>query len=475
MDLDPFLNVVIPFSLEGHVEQDVTMGHLADTITTQVKVLEEYHQINKMPPISFNVGDANPPLLPHMPHHVRHAREQIVDSALRLLELAAGPSKMVAIACSQARQHDPLCYPGGQDVRTAVVLGSNATSQVQLISALNWLLHFRIFNIVSDYGSIALDDLADEAEVPVPELGRMLRMAMAHHIFFEHAENHVRHSYFSRMLAKDEDFLQGLPFFCNTVMPASAKIVETTDRWPDSQEGTETAHNLVFDRHLEFDQYAIFHNQTREYAHLKSLLYDGRRLSAALLAEVAHGSIDWSSLEKGALVVDLLSDSPCSLELAELFPHLQLEVRRRKDELEVLRNCVITKNLDLLCRIRFRSPNDPIPSFARVYLLVGLLHRKSNEEVHHVLSPICDYMDGSSRLIIVDSILSDPGDTPLAMKRMWQCRDMTMRQLHNSGDRTLSEVKELVCQASEECLVLESHTCRPGSTVATVVFRSSLW
>lgn len=71
--------------------------------------------------------------------------------------------------------------------------------------------------------------------------------------------------------------------------------------------------------------------------------------------------------------------------------------------------------------------------------MIGMLHRKSIVQVVDMLEDISELMN-DSWLIIVDSILPDPGETPLAV---WHCLDMAMRQLQNFGDRTLSELENL--------------------------------
>lgn len=128
-------------------------------------------------------------------------------------------------------------------------------------------------------------------------------------------------------------------------------------------------------------------------------------------------------------------------------------------------------NPALLTRIKFRSQDELVTPYARVYLMVGMLHRKSNEQVVDMLKNIFELMIDSSRLVIVDSILSDSSETPLATKRMWHCRDMAMRQLQNSGDGTLSKLEKLAKQASNGSLILECCTYQPGTTISTVVFR----
>ncbi|PKK42302.1 hypothetical protein CI102_13094 [Trichoderma harzianum] len=266
-----------------------SMGRLAKEITTQVKTWEQYQIEHGMLLTTSGFdrylhGDRSK-LLPQMPCHVVDARETIIDSALKLLDQVAGPSKMISLALSQ----------------------------VQFVSALKWLLHFKIFDLVPKDKAVTYKSLAEKANVPASELMRMLRMAMAYKVFLEcgggigsrrgaGAGDAVRHNRFSSILARDENFLHGLPFFCDTVMPASAKIVDTTMRWKGSQEKNEAAWNLASGHEISFDQHLSQHDQTSGYDCLMNVFDNGRShsLLAAHWAEVVHGTINWSSLGKGA-------------------------------------------------------------------------------------------------------------------------------------------------------------------------------
>lgn len=102
MDQDDSMNEEISFNLNVDVQQVFNLGLLAETIKTHVKVLEDYHRKDGTSLISFDSIAHTSTLSSRMSPSVLQAKEQIIDSALRLLELTAGPSKTIAIACSQA-------------------------------------------------------------------------------------------------------------------------------------------------------------------------------------------------------------------------------------------------------------------------------------------------------------------------------------------------------------------------------------
>jgi hypothetical protein len=77
------------------------MGFLADEINDQIRIWENHHNESGISLPSFHSEDCTPVLSPQTPRPVLDARDEIVDSALKLLHLAAGPSKIISIA---------LCY-----------------------------------------------------------------------------------------------------------------------------------------------------------------------------------------------------------------------------------------------------------------------------------------------------------------------------------------------------------------------------
>lgn len=143
--------------------------------------------------------------------------------------------------------------------------------------------------------------LAGKADVPTDMLEKMLRMAMANHIFCEVDGNKVCHNQFSWKLAKNADFLRGLPFFCDTVMPLMGKMVEKTIEWQRVGETDSVYLNTDPDDFTDFRQF-LAEKEKDGYTRLMSLFGS---LPPTYSAEVVHGTVEWSCLPSGALVVDV--------------------------------------------------------------------------------------------------------------------------------------------------------------------------
>jgi 6-hydroxytryprostatin B O-methyltransferase len=79
------------------------MGLLADKISEQFAVWETHcdQSGSSLPSVGFDT--ATPVLTAHTPDNALEAREKIIDSAFKLLHLAAGPSKFASMAISYVR------------------------------------------------------------------------------------------------------------------------------------------------------------------------------------------------------------------------------------------------------------------------------------------------------------------------------------------------------------------------------------
>lgn len=169
--------------------------------------------------------------------------------------------------------------------------------------ALKWLFHYKIFDLVPEE-AIEYDELAASANVPVLELQRMLRLVMASYIFSERVAGTVYHNTISRAFAHDENMRRGIPFFCDVVMPAAAKMQDATTRWPGSEGSGETARNIALDHGLTFPQYLTECDQTEGYTRMMMLL-DSEPFQQNVYSVHAVQGFDWANLPRDSLVVDV--------------------------------------------------------------------------------------------------------------------------------------------------------------------------
>lgn len=104
---------------------------------------------------------------------------------------------------------------------------------------------------------------------------------------------------------------------------------------------------------------------------------------------------------------------------------------------------------------------------ADVYLLRMILHDWPKKEAVKILQNILPALKDSSRIIIMDTVLPQPGSIPSAQERLLRARDMTMLEAFNSLERDLEDWKELL-HSVDERLTLKNVVQPVGSVMSVL-------
>lgn len=84
-----------------------------------------------------------------------------------------------------------------------------------------------------------------------------------------------------------------------------------------------------------------------------------------------------------------------------------------------------------------------------------ILHDWAKPDAAKILSHIAAAMSADSTLLIMDTILPDPGEVPVTVERVLRVRDLAMMQGFNSKERTLDDWTELLAAADEGLLLAD--------------------
>jgi 6-hydroxytryprostatin B O-methyltransferase len=80
---------------------------------------------------------------------------------------------------------------------------------------------------------------------------------------------------------------------------------------------------------------------------------------------------------------------------------------------------------------------------AAVYFLRMILHDWPTDDAVNILSHLVPALEKDSRIIVMDSLLPDPGSVPLAKERLFRAQDLTMLQNFNAGERALEDWRQM--------------------------------
>ena len=85
-----------------------------------------------------------------------------------------------------------------------------------------------------------------------------------------------------------------------------------------------------------------------------------------------------------------------------------------------------------------------------VFLMRMVLHNHTDTEAIEILSNLVPALKSSpsTRLLIMDTVLPDPGSVGAVDEALMRYRDLTMAQVFNTKERELGEFKELLEKAS---------------------------
>lgn len=92
---------------------------------------------------------------------------------------------------------------------------------------------------------VSFEEIADHCDVHVDDARRILRLAIAFHVFEEKSSGLVSHSAVSRCMLDMPFVNDWIGHFCDEIWPSAPKTVEALSKWPCSQEPNETAFSLT--------------------------------------------------------------------------------------------------------------------------------------------------------------------------------------------------------------------------------------
>ncbi|KAL2849106.1 O-methyltransferase-domain-containing protein [Aspergillus pseudodeflectus] len=393
------------------------MEDIVTKLLQDVRALHDYLDTSGLPHPSFD-KNTPPVVLPNdAPLEVQNAREQIMDAALRLFRLAAGPSDHI----SQAR------------------------TAYEDIATLQWLWHFQIFDLVPAEGSISYPELAGKANVAVAHAKSIIRMAITAGLFEEPTPQQVSHSATSLYIRNSEPNRTWAAWVCDVSVPAAAAMVAAQTKWPRSLSRIHTSYNSANDTELPFFDHLA--QLAERKALFQSLM---KAVSSLQKHDLKHtiAGFDWASLGEATVVDVGGSTGHVSIALAREFPSLKFIVQ---DLPEVIDNAPshlasLSDSTALASRITYLAHSFLTPQPIRgaaVYFLRMILHDWPTDDAINILSHLVPALEKDSRIIVMDSLLPDPGSVPLAKERLFRAQDLTMLQNFNAGERALEDWRQM--------------------------------
>ncbi|KAI6350678.1 hypothetical protein MCOR25_010480 [Pyricularia grisea] len=380
---------------------------------------------HQQPSFEFSGPTSYPKLSPE----IDGARQRLREACKTLLELASEPDE---------------------------VLTEDLYNKVHDLNAFAYVSRFKIPEAIPIQGSIKYSELASKTGTGIGQLKRALRHLMTLHVFVEPELGSVAHTASSKRLVESRGVRLYNDFVSRDTFKLAAFQVDAIDRWGhDSGEPDQAAHNIVYgtDNPL-FDYYGENPARMAEFSELMQFMASSRFQKADHLVE----AFDWAALGSATLVDMGGNVGHCAAQVALANPDMSCVVQ---DLPEVVARALSDDNSAVPAELRGRvtfmehSIFAPQPLDAEVYLLRMILHDWSDDKCVTILGHIAVAMGRrpGSRLLVMDTVLPQPGEWQTVVERPMRSMDMQMSLMTNSKERDFSEFESLFRRADPRLVI----------------------
>lgn len=340
--IHPPTNNMLSSTAQSKAPATCPLEELSWDITKNASVVSQYLQAHDLPQPTLDADGPATTIPKNSPLGIQRARQNLIESSLRMFQLAVGPSEFlpnlavgVSIYLSTYLQTRTLTPESSNSLLADMLL----LLQYQHLACLQWLCRFDIFHLVplrqqpevglspsrdnknngdatpTGSSGISYRDLARRAGVPEQVLRSVARMAMTAGLLREPTKGHVEHSATSRLMAANADVHAWASYMCEWSAPTAARMADAHQRWARvrgeaamdmNMNMNQTAYNVAFDTDLPFfEDIARDPRKTAEFAAYM------RNVTTSEGVDVRHlvGGYDWAGLGR-ATVVDVSGPVP---------------------------------------------------------------------------------------------------------------------------------------------------------------------
>ncbi|KAF3931385.1 O-demethylpuromycin-O-methyltransferase [Dactylella cylindrospora] len=341
----------------GNVQLRPKLSELAAQISANAKIVEDYIESQGLPYPSFAAdGPSNFPV-PLTPEtsQIHEARQALLTASKHIYDLTTGPNEFVRW----------------------LVWNYNDVATLHVIT------HFKIAEVVPLEGDISYADVGQAINLPELKVRQVLRLAMTNRLFYEPRHGYVAHTAASKLLKDDPLMKNWVSYNTDDLAPASLKLVDALEKWPESGETGETAFALANGNESLFQFLGARPERAKRFGVAMSAFSTGQGYAVEHLVK----GYAWDKLPKNATIVDVggATGFVC-VELAQAYPEFKFIVEDKvKPQLDLG-----ASTLDPALKPRFEylvhdfMTEQPVKD-ADVYLIRWCMHNWSDKTLDVVM------------------------------------------------------------------------------------------
>ncbi|KAF2757675.1 putative O-methyltransferase [Pseudovirgaria hyperparasitica] len=327
--------------------------------------------------------------------------------------------------------------------------------------SLQAIYRYRIALALSFDEEVSYAELAIRCRIDPSDLKRLLRLAVAFYIFEEPRKGYIRHNATSKLLVQSPLLHQWIGVLVDEMWAAGARTVDSMQKWPGSEEPTETGYALAHGQSL-WD--ALRSNELRAQRFADGMQY----LQSHPIFDISHlfRDLGWTEETCPKLLVDVGgSHGSVAIKLLRRFPRLRCII---EDMPEVVTTARVPE--DVADRIEFQPYNFFMPQpvkGADVYFFRSILHDWSDKYAVQIIRNLVPAMKPGARIIFNEVCLPQADDLEPYHIQVILGYDLAMKHSFNSKERDVEDWGKLLAMADPRFEITRiAHT--PGSILSVI-------
>jgi ubiquinone/menaquinone biosynthesis C-methylase UbiE len=311
-------------------------------------------------------------------------------------------------------------------------------------------------------GVTTVPALAEATGIHPDDVTRLINTAATRYVFRLQGKNEVRHSAKSKAIATIPLLANVTKFAMDLMWTSAPFVVPAMEKWPGSQEITQTAYNIANRTNLSFfEDIAVHEGRAKGFAGMMAFIQSRPELNTKFVLEY-----DWSQ-HANSTVVDIGgSTGEIAFMVAENHPNINIVVQDRP---EVIAHASSNSHTNVQFQAHDFFAPQPVHS-ADVYFFRMILHDWPTKYCINILSALKPALKSGARVVLMEAVLPERGMLTPFQERQVRNFDMVMKMLFNAMERNEADWRKLVEEADDEGRFKVAELIRPaGSQLAFIV------
>ncbi|KAK8135162.1 S-adenosyl-L-methionine-dependent methyltransferase [Apiospora sp. TS-2023a] len=318
----------------------------------------------------------------------------------------------------------------------------SAPADQYLLLSLQYIYRYNIAEHVPLHGTATFGAISEATGLDIADVTRFIRLATGWHVFHEVVKGTIVHTETSRQLVGDTRLKAWIENIAEEFWPSLARTVDSTQRWPGSQEPTESGYSLGHNtRDNPFD--VIKRDPVRQQRFNDVQSFSHRHVSFSL--EYLMDVYDFSPVRT---LVDVGGcRGEVAIALALRYPNLEIVVQDQPDNIRKMNEQLPSAIKD---RVRgmehdFLTPQ-PVKG-ADVYFLRWVMHDWSDKYCIKILKSLVPGLKRGARIVVNDICIPEAGQLGVRADRGFRQMDISMKAFNNARERDAGAWVQLFASA----------------------------